>query len=95
VVAHHGEKGDPGVGEPAEDGDGPHQVGQLRSSVVKEVARVDDGVDIVVDRVVDDGVERVEEVLASDRRVVLLVPDVGVAGVDHPCHCPTVGRYRV
>ncbi len=86
VVAHDGQKGDVGVGEPAENGDGSHEIRQLGPAVVKEVTRVNDRVDVAVDRVVDDGSERVEEVLASDRRVVLLVPDVGVAGVNHPCH---------
>jgi len=41
---------------------------------VKEVAGVDHCVDFSFDRVVDHGREGVEEVLSSDRRVVLRVP---------------------
>jgi len=47
---------------------------------------VDHGADLGCDRVRDDRLERVQEVPAALGGVILAVPDVGIARVDHPCH---------
>jgi hypothetical protein len=86
VVADDGEEGDIRLVEGLEDVDGPQQIRQARAAVVEEVAGVDDGVDVEVDRVVGDPSERRQKVRPALRPVVLSVSQVGVAGVKHPRH---------
>jgi len=76
----------------------PLQVDQPRTPVVEQVPGVDDGVDIVGDRVRYHLLERGEKVPPTLGRVILPVADVRVAGVDHPCHLlpvgPTACRFK-
>ncbi len=81
MVADDREKRDIGGVEITEGREGAHQIGEVWPAVVKQIARVDDGVDIHLDGVVDDGLKGREEVRSPLRRVVLLVADVGVASV--------------
>ena len=86
TAADHAEERYPGVVEAAQGRDGPLEIRQPRPAVVEQVAGVDDGVNLVGHRVVDHLLEGGEEVLASLRRVVLPVADVGVGRVDNPRH---------
>ena len=90
MVADDSEKRNVGVSERAEDGECTHDVGQRRPPVVKEVAGVDDSIDVVGDGILDDALEGREKVLASLGPMVLLIPKVSVPSVYHPCHVPQV-----
>lgn len=92
VIADDGEEGNIGFLERSQNLDGALQIDQSRPSVVKEIARVDDGVDIVRDGVLGDAPEGGEKVVSSRGRIVLLVPDVGIARVDNPRHCRSLAR---
>ncbi len=89
MVTHDGEKRNIGFGEFFENGQRAHDISQRRTAVVEQVTGVDDGVGVVRDGVSDHLPERIEEVVPSVGDVVLLIPDVGIAGVYHPCHLPT------
>jgi len=86
VVADDGEERDVVLAERPEDGDGAEDVPEAGPPVVVEVARVDDGVDVRFDGLVDDRPECLEEVLAALGGVVLAVPEVGVPRVDDAYH---------
>jgi hypothetical protein len=90
VVAHHGQKRDRRLRERPQRGDGPEDVLEVGAAVVKEVAGVDHGVHVVLDRVLDHATERRQEVRSALRSVVLPVPEVGVPGVDDAGHSPSV-----
>jgi len=61
-------------------------VRERRLAVVKQVAGVDHRVHVVGDGVLDHRLERHEKVRVALGGVVLAVPEMGVAGVDHPRH---------
>jgi len=92
VVADDGEEGNIGVRERPENFDGSLQVDQRRPTVVKEVAGVDDRVDIVGDRVLATVRKASRKSCRRRSGELLLVPDVGIARMDNPRHWPVVGE---
>jgi len=88
VVADDGEEGNAGVVQRPQHRQRAHDVREGGPAVVEQVAGVNHGVDLRLDGVRGDPPERRQEVLPALWNVVLLVPEVGVAGVDHPRHLP-------
>ena len=86
VVAHDREKRDSRFGECLEHFERAQDIDEPWPAVVKEVASVDHGVDVVLDRVVDHPSEGGQKIASSLRRVILPVAEVGIGGVKHPCH---------
>jgi hypothetical protein len=86
VVADHREEGNPVVVETPQNAEHPEQVAEVGAAVVKEVAGVNHRVHVGLDRVVDEVLERRDEIPAPLRRVVLAIADVRVGGVEQAGH---------